>query len=384
VLSLPLTPTPSILNCISVFNAYVSSNQLAGYPASTTGWIWSVFMFLSLLPGIFVGPIFDANGPACLLWPGSFALVLGVFTASFATQYWHFMLTISIVTGIASSMIFSPCMAAVGHWFKERRGLALGIVGTGSVSAGIVLPQILQATLPAIGWGWTLRVVALLELMCLLTACLLVRTRLPPAPSASMIPDLRIFREGPFFLMTISTFILELGVYAPTNYLSTFAMDSGNTLSFAFTVISILNAASVFGRISPGLLSTRVGAFNQLIATIAVATVAIMAILFPIGRTQGGLIGFAIMYGLCTGSVMTLTPLCVGKLCDTRRFGTYYAGMYLFVAWGYLFGTPLEGAIINAAGFKAIFIFGAGLWIAAAVGYAIVRALKVGWKPSKF
>ena len=94
----------------------------------------------------------DAHGGYLGTWlEGAFAwllgstgvLVLGVFTASFATQYWHFMLTISIVTGIASSMIFSPCMAAVGHWFKERRGLALGIVGTGSVSAGIVLPQIL-------------------------------------------------------------------------------------------------------------------------------------------------------------------------------------------------------------------------------------------------
>jgi MFS family permease len=373
-----------MLNSISVFNAYVSENQLADYPASTTGWIWSVFMFLSLFPGIIVGPVFDANGPKWLLWPGSIAIVLGILLSSFATQYWHFMLTISIVTGIASSMIFGPCMAAVGHWFKERRGLAMGIVGTGAVSAGIVLPLLLQALLPIIGWGWTMRVMALVEMVCLLTSCLLVRTRLPPAPSASMLPDLNMFRDKAFLINTITEFFLELGIYAPTNYLSTFALAAGFPLSFSFTVISILNAANAFGRIAPGLISPKVGTFNQLIATCLFAAVTVMAILFPVGYMKGGLIGFALAYGFCMGSVMTLSPLCIGKLCETRKFGSYYSGMYLIVAWGYLFGTPLGGVIIDASGFKTIFIFAAALWVLSAIGFSIVRAVKVGWKPSVY
>jgi hypothetical protein len=48
------------MNSISTYNIYLSTHQLSHYSASSIGWIFNIYIFLTFLCGIFIGPVFDA------------------------------------------------------------------------------------------------------------------------------------------------------------------------------------------------------------------------------------------------------------------------------------------------------------------------------------
>ena len=64
------------MNSISTYNTYLSTHQLSHYSASSIGWIFSIYIFLTFLCGIFIGPVFDARGPRGLVFAGS-VLIMG-------------------------------------------------------------------------------------------------------------------------------------------------------------------------------------------------------------------------------------------------------------------------------------------------------------------
>ena len=46
--------------------------------------------------------------------------------------------------------IFRPTDAVIAHWFKKRKGLAMGIVAVGSSLGGIFLPNVTKSLIPVV------------------------------------------------------------------------------------------------------------------------------------------------------------------------------------------------------------------------------------------
>lgn len=63
--------------------------------------------------------------------------------------------------GVSIAMGIQPAFAVAARHFKERRGLAMGIVTTGSSAGGVIFPIMFAKLVPEIGFGWTLRLAAL-------------------------------------------------------------------------------------------------------------------------------------------------------------------------------------------------------------------------------
>jgi hypothetical protein len=49
-------------------------------------------------------------------------------------------------------------------------------------------------------------------------------------------------------------------------------------------------------------------------------------------ESVGLLYAFAIVFGFTSGGVLSLEPLCIGKLCPVSQFGQYYGTCFLAVA----------------------------------------------------
>jgi len=71
-----------LMNILATFQTYVSNNQLVDYDASTIGWIFSLYTFVSFFMGIYVGPLFDKYGPRWLVLSGTLCLVLSLIFMS--------------------------------------------------------------------------------------------------------------------------------------------------------------------------------------------------------------------------------------------------------------------------------------------------------------
>ena len=117
-----------LVNSIGTFQAYLEIHQLSQYHSSgKTSWIFGPFTFLTFFCGIQIGPIFDARGPRLLVFLGSTLVMAMTICIGFCEKYWQFILTIGVAGGIGTSLIFTPAISAISHFFYRKRGLATGI-----------------------------------------------------------------------------------------------------------------------------------------------------------------------------------------------------------------------------------------------------------------
>ncbi|KAI1391980.1 MFS general substrate transporter [Hypoxylon trugodes] len=372
-----------LMNSIATLQTYIATNQLSDYDEGTIGWIFSLYTALCFLCGVYVGPLFDRYGPKWLIIPGGIGIVVSIMLLSVCTKYWHFMLSWGILNGIATSLLFTPCLTAIGHFFRERRGFASGLASTGGGLGGVAFPLIMQSLFDRLGWGWAIRIVGFICLFLFTFANLLVRKRLPPAKNASPHPDFRIMKEKGFLLLTIGVFFLEFGLFIPLAYISSYALANGFSEQFAFQILPILNAASVFGRALPGWWADKIGPFNTNMISLCVTIFACYVVWLPFGHTTAGLVIFAIMFGFSTGNNISITPVCVGKLCHTQNYGRYYATCYTVVSIAVLLSLPVAGSIVKATNgeYWGLILFTGLTQLIAVVAMYASKVASVGWSP---
>jgi MFS family permease len=341
-----------LMNTIGTYQAYLSTHQLADQTDSAIGWIFGIYAFLSFFCGIQIGPIFDAKGPRWLVFAGSVLLMGTYLLLGVCSKYWHFLIVFGVMGGLGTSLVFTPSVAAVGHYFLRKRGQCTGLACVGGSLGGIVYPLSLQALFPQIGWAWSTRVLALINLILLIVANLCIKSRLPPkkATKESILPDFRIFRDPIFALTTMGVFFVEWGLFVPLSYLTSYAIREGVNPTFAYQLIAVLNVGSCLGRYFPGLIADKLGYFNAMCATIFLCFVSILGLWLPAGGHVALIIVFALIFGFASGTGISLTPVCVGQLCKIENYGRYYATCYTVVSFGSLTGIPIAGQLVSTCG----------------------------------
>jgi Na+/melibiose symporter-like transporter len=275
-------------------------------------------------------------------------------------------------------------MAAISHFFLVRRGYATGIAMTAGSVGGIIFPLMLQRLFPLVGFAWATRIVGLILVVLLGFTNLLVRSRLPRKPAAnlrSVSPDLTVFKDLPFTFVTVGIFLMEWGLFIPLTYITTYAVAHGHSSSFSFKILSILNAGSFLGRFSAGLVADMIGRLNTLILSIACCVIACFALWLPAGDNTAMIIVFAIIFGVVSGSNLSLSPVCVGQLCRTENYGRYFASCWMLVAFGTLTSLPIGGSILATCNgeYWGLIVFAGLSYIAAMICLIIARVQAAGW-----
>jgi len=305
-------------------------------------------------------------------------------------------------------------MACVAHWFNARRGLASGIAWTGGGVGGVLFPLLIQGLLPHLGWAWCVRITGfILFFLCIISICL-CRSRIPASPRKdgaspwrATLPDYRIFLDGTgaMAFTTLGVLFVDLAyfipiTYLPSYYLSRRHLDTSSTITgsaaFAYQLLAILNASSCFGRLISGSLGDHFGHYNTMIASLFLCVTSIVALWLPDILTPSSspalLIVFVIVFGFVSGSNVSLTPICLGQLCNTQDYGRYYASCYTAVAFGVLVSLPAAGGILDACGgveggkeaFWGVAVFTGGCYVIALGCFVWVRGRVQGWRWCKW
>ncbi|KAJ5446205.1 Major facilitator superfamily domain general substrate transporter [Penicillium cf. griseofulvum] len=274
-----LTSSLGIYNTCGVFEVVISKVILPEVSSSTIGWIFSVYAFVNWVCGVQIGPTFDAMGPRALMVAGTICTLVGIFTLSVSTEYYQIFLSFSIMTGIGSSLLLTPSMGCVAHWFMERRGLASGIAFIGGGFGGVLFPLMTQSLLPQVGWGWSIRILG------------------PPRKGAETtwrdtLPDYKIFMDGTgaMVLTTAGVLLTDLAYFIPITYIPRYYIDRQHlsdeealtgSSAFAYQLLAILNAASCVGRYVAGDMADRFGRYNTMIVSLFFCTVSVLGFWLP-------------------------------------------------------------------------------------------------------
>lgn len=144
-------------------------------------------------------------------------------------------------------------MSTVSTWFFHKRAFAFGCMAAGSSLGGVIFPIMVAHLIPEVGFAWTMRICAFLILGLMIVANLTVRSRIPPFPKpVNLMEFITPLRELPFVLTTLGSFLFFFGMFLPINYIILQAGSLGMSSNLSQYLVSILNAASLFGRTLPG------------------------------------------------------------------------------------------------------------------------------------
>jgi MFS family permease len=132
----------------------------------------SVTPFFILISGI----IIDKIRVKKMLIFGSFMLAAALFGYSFIhnkyeAYFIHFLLGVSMVAAGSVS-----CIILVSSWFREKRGLALGIVLTGTSMGSAIFSPFNSYLLQEFGWRQSFQILAIFPLIVLIFTVLVVRS----------------------------------------------------------------------------------------------------------------------------------------------------------------------------------------------------------------
>lgn len=305
------------MNSLGTVQTYLSMNQLHDYSEGEVGWISGLFLFLSLILNVQVGPMVDVHGPNVIGPVGAVLYVAMFLLMAECRNYWHFMLCLGVFGSIGAAMTMVVAIAIVGKLFVRKRGLAMGITLAGSSIGAVIFPIILRSTYPNLGWQWSMRIMAFISAGLLLPAILCFTafnkiykssTNGQPTPKSSTL-NFTAFQSPAFCFVTAGIFMFEFVIFSISGLLPSISTRVGFTAENGYTLLSIVGAASTFGRIIPGVIGDKYGHFNVLLATLVFTVVFMGALLVPFGtRSATALYAWSAIWGFGSGSFLSITP----------------------------------------------------------------------------
>ncbi|KAM0793826.1 major facilitator superfamily domain-containing protein [Usnea florida] len=371
------------INSFGLFQVY--HVDTLGRTPSDISWVGSIQIFLLFFVGTFSGRATDYGLFRLTLLTGSILQSVGVFMTSFSTKYWQFFLAQGICTGLGNGLIFCPALSLLSTYFSTKRSLAIGIAGAGTATGGTVFPVIVQQLLPKIGFPWTVRVVGFVMFTIQCVTLTFAKPRLPPCKTGPM-AEWRAFKELPYALFAIAMFLSFWGTYFAFYYVSSFGRDIlGIRPSEAIDHLLILNGVGVFGRLIPAYLADRYfGPLNTMIPITFVSC--LLLYWWAAVRSKGGLVGFAVIYGLFASGIQSLFPATLASLTsDLKKTGVRMGMVFSVVSFACLTGPPLAGILIQKRHGSYLYaqIFAGSVMLGGCVTLLACRVSKTGWSRAK-
>ncbi|KAK4541431.1 hypothetical protein LTR36_008032 [Oleoguttula mirabilis] len=316
--------TVGFLNAFGVFQEYYTSDVLRGKSNFQISWLGSFALFIMFAFAPVAGILADKIGPTLPITFGSVALLVAMFMISLCRAYWQFFLAQGLLLGLGMSFTAIPASGMVPRYFKRNRGLATGITVAGSSLGGIIWPIAFDQMLhrDGISFPWAMRIAGFVMIPLCIICILTIRLPVQPKRATEEVEkgsmtekttdkpqekkDLSVLRKPPFVLLCAGLFLAVFGFFAPLFYVSTYAVSLGMTPSFAFYLVSIVNAASLFGRVLPGIVADRWGRFNMLVAS--AFTAGIIVFCWTAATSVAGLVVWTLAYGFASGVSAHVLP----------------------------------------------------------------------------
>lgn len=309
------------VNAFGVFQEYYKANQLHEKSEFDISWLGSFSSFVLFAGAVPAGILVDKIGPLLPMTAGSICLLLGIFMTSLCNEYWQFFLAQALLLGLGFSFVLTPAVATIPRYWKKNRALAMGITIAGSSTGGVIWPIALNNLLnhTSIGFGWTLRIIGFVMVPLLSASCLTVRPPLLAPKDSTSIEKMaeagaqsaatpeksdaktgsQLIKNPTFLILCAGLGTLYLGFFGPFFYVSSYSVNLGQSSSFSFYLISILNSASFVGRVLPGFLADRYGPWNLLIISASLS--ALVGFCWTAATSVAGVVVWSLAYGFASG-----------------------------------------------------------------------------------
>ncbi|HEX6279896.1 MAG TPA: MFS transporter [Pyrinomonadaceae bacterium] len=268
------------------------------------------------------------------------------------------------VMGISLCLVgVLPSIVLVSNWFVRRRGLALGILLTGTSIGGVVIPQIATPLIAAYGWRSAMVVVSLLVWLMLVPAVLFFVKDKPV--DIGMLPDGDVFvkdaapvavagltlaealRTPLFWTLALCAAAVFYPIFVSTQQFILQATKIGLSPQQASLGLSTLFFVSVSGKFLFGFFSDR---FPPTQVMMACCFVMFASTLVLLNLSQATVFLFLVPFGFGYGGTFVLLQRIAADYFGNRDYPKILGVLIVIETVGASIGGLVTGRLADAAG----------------------------------
>ncbi|KAJ1305224.1 hypothetical protein OPQ81_000253 [Rhizoctonia solani] len=339
------------------FQAYHSKTLLKGTPDATLSAIGAVQNTLMYVLAFVTGKLGDKYGYKRFIGAGCLLVFLGQFGAAWCHHFWSIFLTQGILQGLGCGTLLPMIFAIPSQWFRRHRGVATGIVISGSSFGGAIPSLVVQAMLERLGFHKTLLIYSFVQGVTMLAGFSLITTRVPGSQAQNrhrriVWVDKQYFKDPIFWSFAMSLMITMFGFMIPFVFISVYTRETVHQITdqLANLPISVMAFSSAIGRTAVGLLGDRIGFLNIFIVVILASSLSQAIVWNAAAESYGGIMLFSVLFGITGPCFISLvTPVAV-TLYGNHNLATLTGLFNMFYIPGSISGPPLGGVILNGSG----------------------------------
>jgi MFS family permease len=296
------------------------------------------------LSNIVMGRLSDRYGPKITFGVNGFLMGLGLILCSQITALWQLYVFSGLLIGVGLGVSFAPTMATTSRWFIKRRGLALGIVTSGIGIGTLVMSPVTTYFISVYGWRTAYLIVGFIAWTILIPAAFMLKSG--PVENNALSDDKNRKEEGwgvleaagtrSFWLVLFSNSFWNLCLQMIMLHIYPYAEKGiGASPMVAASVLSLIGAGSILGRIAVGVASDKVGTKRVWLFCLACQVVTMFWL--TEAKNVWMLYVFAPSFGFSYGGLVPLIPA-----IDSEFFGTKNLGAIIGIIG---IGATISGAL---------------------------------------
>ncbi|WP_309493347.1 MFS transporter [Candidatus Hecatella orcuttiae] len=361
-----------------------------GWSNAETSAAFSVHAGAYVASAMLMGKLTDAYGPKLPLGVGGLLMGLGLVLSSLTANLLQFYFFYGLVTSLGVGAVFIPTHSTVVRWFVKRRGAALSVVTVGAGLGAILIPPAVERLIALYGWREAFVVCGVLVWSLMLVGIVLIKNpsrealeahgelseeagnirEASPPESLSLGAALRTKA----FWLILSTYLLFFtSTFIPLVHVVPFAIASGIQPLTAAGALSVFGVSSIFGRLTIGPLSDRIGRVRALVICLALLTGSIISLVGV--KNAFALYLSAAVFGYAFGGFIPQMPAIIGDFFGSKSIGVVY-GVFEGLAYGIGIGIGpvLGGYLIDVTGgYREAFLAGGLITFSALLSIALTR-----------
>jgi len=386
---------------IMIANLQYAWTLFVGPMQKQTGWALSdiqaafaMFILFQTWVQPLDGWLVDRLGPRWFITAAGLLCGVGWAGMGYASSL-PMLYTAYCAAGMGAAFVYSCSIGSALKWFKERRGLAAGIMAAGFGGGTALFIPFIQSMIASRGYQATFVATGVFQgLVILLVAQFL---RHPPAQAVAPVPasasgspqigkrqftTLEMLRTPQFYMMYLSFVLMATGGLLVTANAGPIAKSwgfSAGVLTLAATLSPLANGGA---RVFWGWASDRLGRETTMILTFVLQAICLASVV-TLGQVSGAWFAATLVAVYFTwGQVYSLFPSASADYFGTRNATSNYAVLYTAKGVASIIGGWFGALLYEQSGSWVTGFYGSALMALIAAGIAVkLRASSAAPKP---
>ena len=329
------------------------------------------------------GWLIDRLGPRWFISAAGLLCGLGWAGLGYVTTL-PMLYTMYCVAGVGAAFVYSGSIGSALKWFKDRRGLASGIMAAGFGGGTALFIPIISSTIAARGYQTAFIATGIFQGLVIVVVAQFLRHPPVEAPAAAAkavagvsqlgrkhFTTLEMLRTPQFYVLYAMFVLMATGGLLVTANAGPISKTWGFTagaLALAATLSPLANGAS---RIFWGWASDHIGRENAMITAFVLQAISLLLVLV-LGQVSGGWFAFTLVLVYFTwGEIYSLFPATSADYFGTRYATSNYSVLYTAKGVASIIGGWVGALLFEQSGSWAMGFYGSAVMALIAAGLAI-------------